>query len=330
VLGPPKGGKSQLAAHLVTCLLTEHPVFGHYAIIAERPPRTLWLMAEETRYKPRMRVEANLRGFGWSDDEIGAKSEFFDEHLVISGRDNSSDRQLRDSVFSIEHHLAWLRELARSGEFDVIVLDSLRPAHEREENSSTEMLPVTSLMRELSGEVCLLILHHTGHASVDGPRLGGDAARGTTDLDAARDTAIHLRQGSFGGPMLLGFHHRDDAQAFVAVQTTADRERQLATWQRLDASDDPAEARRALAAVQLLARVDAAQGPEDLPRRTDAKNLIGNHYKEILDSLERDAVIEIRKFRTGKQGNIPQLIMRRGQFTPEQWQAAEQRAQETV
>jgi hypothetical protein len=102
--------------------------------------------------------------------------------------------------------------------------------------------------------------------------------------------------------MLLGFHHRDDAQAFVAVQTTADRERQLATWQRLDASDDPAEARRALAAVQLLARVDAAQGPEDLPRRTDAKNLIGNHYNDILDSLERDAVVEIRKFHTGKQG----------------------------
>ncbi len=71
IIGAPKAGKSQLAAHIVACLLSGQPVFGHYEV-AEKDTRVLWLLLEETRYKVRYRIEANLRGMGIDDSGIQA------------------------------------------------------------------------------------------------------------------------------------------------------------------------------------------------------------------------------------------------------------------
>ena len=69
ILSPPKKGKSQLSAHIVACLVSGQPVFGCYEVDPSFEPRVLVLLTEETRFKFRARVEANLRGLAESFDE---------------------------------------------------------------------------------------------------------------------------------------------------------------------------------------------------------------------------------------------------------------------
>ncbi len=329
VLSAPKKGKSQLAAHIVASLVSGKPVFGVYEVDPQVEYRILLLLTEETRYRFRERVEANLRGFGLKESEKKALVETFEERLSISARDKSPERDVLDMMFGVERHADWLLDLLQQGTYNVVVLDSLRPAHPFEENSSTAMRPVTDLLRELSEYGCGLIVHHKGHAYSESPaRFGGDAARGTSDLDAARDTAIHIRDGKFGGAMVIGFHHRDDAEIFVAVRTDADSTPGVVTWEWLGESGDPYEARRFMLEGELLVHIDRAQEPEELPSLTDAKRLLGNDYGFTVEALESNGVIVRRLLRTGRAGAPSKRLMRPGQFTDEQWEEAEDRLKE--
>ena len=324
VLSSPKKGKSQLAAHLVACALSGKPVFGAYGVDAA-DLKILLLLTEENRYRVRERIVSNLLGFGLSKTKVRALGKHIEQRLFISARDKSSTRNVQDMVFSVEHHSEWLLDEARGGTYDIIVLDSLRPAHSREENSSTEMKPVTDLMREVSDYACALIVHHEGHAFAASPRLGGDAARGTSDLDAARDTAVHILDGKFGKKMVIGFHHRDAPELFVALQTTVDRKSGAVTWTLLGESDDPSEARRLMMEGGVLERVDAAQQPEGLPSLSDARRILGDSCRDVIDSWTAEGIIEERPLRTKRAGAPSKRLMRPGQFTEKQWAAAEKR-----
>jgi hypothetical protein len=328
VLSAPKKGKSQLVAHIVACLVSGEPVFGVYELDPAVDYRILLLLTEETRFKVRERIEANLRGFGLCEEEIKLLAKSFDERLFVSARDKSPDRDVLDMMFGVERHSGWLLDLVQEGTYNVVVLDSLRPAHPFEENSSTAMRPVTDLLRELSGYGCGLVVHHTGHVYGDFSRTGGDAARGTSDLDAARDTAIHISGGKFGEAMVIGFHHRDDAEVFVAVRTDADTTPGVVTWEWISESDDPSEARRFMREGGILERIDAAQEPEELPSLTDAKNTIGCGYRDVIDRLIANEIIEQRVLHTGRAGAPATQLLRPGQFTDEQWDEAEGRLRE--
>ncbi len=326
VLSAPKKGKSQLVAHIVANLVSGKPVFGHYEVDPEVEYRILLLLTEETRYRFRARVEANLRGFGLKESEIKALAETFEERLSISARDKSPERDVLDMMFGVERHSEWLLAEVEQGTYNVVVLDSLRPAHPFEENSSTAMRPVTDLLRELSEYGCGLIVHHKGHAYSESPaRFGGDAARGTSDLDAARDTAIHIRDGKFGEAMVIGFHHRDDAEVFVAVRTDADSTPGAVKWEWLGESGDPKEARAFMAEGGILAKINLAQEPEDLPSLSDGKDIVGSGYRDVLDRLIANEVIEQRVLHTGRAGAPSKRLMRPMQFTDEQWEEAEDR-----
>lgn len=329
VLSAPKRGKSQLVAHIVASLVSGKPVFGHYEVDPEVEYRILLLLTEETRYKFRARVEANLRGFGLKESEIQALVETFEVRLFVSARDKRSECDVRDMMFSVERHANWLLDLLQDGTYNVVVLDSLRPAHPYEENSSTAMRPVTDLLRELSEYGCGLIVHHTGHANSESPaRFGGDAARGTSDLDAARDTAIHIRDGKFGGAMLIAFDHRDDAEVFVAVRTDADSTPGVVTWAWLGESADPSAARRTMLEGGILEKIDAAQEPEQLPSLTDARKILGDGCRDVINCLIAEGQIEERTLKTGRPGAPSKRLMRPKQFTDEQWAEAEDRLRE--
>jgi len=328
ILSPPKAGKSQLAAHLVACLISGRPVFGHYAVKIDEELRILWILTEENRFKVRERIEANLRGMGMSEAAISGMAPRFEERVIISARVRDPSRDLADTIFSVEQHAEWLLDVVRSGDFGIVILDSLRPAHGLDENSSTAMQPVTDLLRELSEYGCGNFLHHTGHSYEGSSRVGGDAGRGTSDLDAARDTAIHIRKGTFGGSLLIGFHHRDDAERFVAVRTFADRDAGVLQWEFVSESEDPQAASYLVQSADLLAAIDAAPVPEKLPSKSDAKKYFGDSYREHLFSMEQDGIIEGREFATGRPGANPTLLMRPGQFTDDEWAEAEKRARE--
>lgn len=326
LIGQPKSGKSQLLGHLVACLITGKNVFGHYEVPEGLDLRILWIMVEETRYQPRERVEANLRGLGYSDEEIRALMPQFEDAVHVSARDSDPDRPLEDVCFSIERHRKWLQLVLGTGEYDVVIVDSLRPTHRLEENSSTEMQPVTSLMRTLSSLGCFIAVHHTGHRSEESSRYGGDAARGTSDLDAARDSAIQVRNGSFGGRILLGFHHRYSAERYVAVRTSVEdtEERQGATrWEFLGEAEEAPKARSQLNRGRLFDRIEDANDPTELPKSSWTKSIFGDEYSYALESLEERGVVELRTLRNGKPGPDPTLVSRPGQFTDKEWKAAE-------
>jgi len=328
IVSPPKAGKSQLAAHIVACLISGKPVFGYYSVKADEELRILWILTEENRYKVRARIEANLRGMGMSEAEIAALGPRFQKRLVISAREKDASRDIGDTIFSVERHAEWLLNEISSGDFGLVILDSLRPSHSLDENSSTAMQPVTDLLRELSEYGCGNFLHHTGHSYEGSSRVGGDAGRGTSDLDAARDTAIHIRKGTFGGSLLIGFHHRDDAERFVAVRTFADRDTGVLRWEFISESDDPQAGSYLVQSADLLAAIDTATLPETLPKKSDAKKLFGDDYRQHLFSMEQDGIIESRELATGRPGAKPTLLMRPGQFTDEEWTEAEKRARE--
>lgn len=329
VLSAPKKGKSQLVAHIVASLVSGKPVFGVYEVDPQVEYRILLLLTEETRFKVRERIEANLRGFGLQESEIRALVKSLDERLSISARDKSPERDVLDMMFGVERHSEWLLAEVEKGTYSVVVLDSLRPAHPFEENSSTAMRPVTDLLRELSEYGCGLIVHHKGHAYSESPaRFGGDAARGTSDLDAARDTAIHIRDGKFGEAMVIGFHHRDDAEIFVAVRTDADSTPGVVTWEWLGESADPSAARRFMLEGGILEEIDAAQEPEQLPSLTDARKILGDGCRDVIDRLIANEIIEERTLKTGRAGAPSTCLMRPMQFTDEQWEEAEDRLKE--
>lgn len=326
LIGQPKSGKSQLLGHLVACLITGEDVFGHYEAPEGLDLEILWIMAEETRYQPRERVEANLRGLGHSEEEIRSLMPRFGEAVHVSARDNDPERSLQDVCFSIERHGEWLQGLLSNGQYDVVIVDSLRPTHRLEENSSTEMQPVTSLMRTLSSLGCFIAVHHTGHRSEGSSRYGGDAARGTSDLDAARDSAIQVREGSFGGRMLLGFHHRYEAERFVAVRTSVqeDEEGELTTrWEFLGEGEEAREAKPRLRLGELFDEIDAANDPTELPNSSWTKKIFYDGYSDELEALEEKGIIELRTLPNGKPGPNPTLVCRPRQFTDEEWEAAE-------
>ncbi len=329
VLGPPKSGKSQLLAHIAACFLAGEPVFGHYALSVDAEyggPTILYILTEENRFKVRERVEANLRGFGMSDEQIEHLSQGFDERISISSRDKTGNRELADTIFSVEEHKSWFLDEMRLRKYSVGVVDSLRPAHSFEENSSTAMKPVTDMMREISDYGCVLVIHHTGHASHEYSRVGGDAGRGSSDLDAARDTAIHIKKGKFGSEMLIGFHHRDDAELYVAVKTEVERNPDTTRWIWIGQSGAPGIASNLLEEATLFERIDAAKNPEDLPSLSEMKPLFGNDYRAFIGTLEQEGIVECRTFRNGQLGKNPTLLMRPGQFTDEDWTEAEKGA----
>jgi hypothetical protein len=328
VLSAPKKGKSQLVAHLTACLIGDRPVFGHYEIAQGFEPRILLILTEENRFKARDRIDKNLRGLGYSASDVQQLAESFEERLLVSARDKSRGRNVEDMLFNVERHGQWLLDQVRDELYNVVVLDSLRPAHPFEENSSTAMRPVTDLMRELSEYGCGLIIHHTGHVYEGSRRSGGDAARGSSDLDAARDTAIHIGRGCFGGSMLIGFHHRDDAERFVAVETEVSKENHCVTWTRTGESEDPGAVRWLVQEAELLARIDAATRPDELPTKTQANAIFGDSYNQILATLEMEGAIVGRTFRSGGPGAPSTRFMRPGQFSNKQWEEAERRARE--
>ena len=311
VVGPPKTGKSQLMGHLVASFVARRPVFGSHEIdpdFAERG-RVLWIMAEENRYKPRARVEANLRGFGWTDAEILDLE--LDNRLVVSARDPDPGAAWQDSVFSFERHRTWLLDAAR--DFDLVILDSLRPAHALDENSSQAMKPVTDVMRALACYTSFVVLHHTGHESLEYRRHGADRARGSSDLDAARDTAIVFEHGRFGGPVALGIYHRDDASLQVGLVTHADRDKKVAEWNAV-CEGTAAEVKEVLRQTDFLPMIQNASRVEELPSMTVAKTHFGKDYKETVRKLVNRGIVKAIRRKSPGPGAPSIALMLPGQF----------------
>ena len=312
LVSPPKKGKSRLLAHLVACFIAGKPLFGRYEIARKLGEgfRILVIMAEETPHKFRARVEANLRGFGWSEEELQALDPA--ESIVVSGIKLEPGAEKGERWFRLPHHRKWLRQMAT--EFDLIVLDSLRPAHGRNENDSTDMKSVTDLMRELAAFTCFLIVHHTGHQDPAFKRVGADQARGTSDLDAARDTTLVIESGGFGGLVTLGVYHRDDAELHIALTTQGERHPQLARWVA-EAEGSREDIKGKQRVDKLMERIHAAKSLEELPKKSNAKGFFGDDYTKVLRALaETKMIVGVQAASKGRPGRPAILLMEPGQF----------------
>lgn len=327
LVGRPKTGKSQFLGHLVACLVTGRPVFEHYEVADPENVRILWILTEETHYRPRRRVEANLRGFGLAPEEIEKVNERIEteERILVSADDPTAKRRLRHRRFSVGRHREWLEESARDEQLSVVVLDSLRAAHRRDENSSTEMQPVTRMIRNLAVPVCFIPVHHQGYGGEEGHRSGGAAARGSSDLDAARDTAIHLRNGEFGSTLLIEFDHRHASDRFVAVETLTEGDDETPTfrWKFLKEADNRQDVQHHRTRATVLRRIDEASAPGELPASSEIKDLIGDVYPQVLSQLEAEGLIERRELNSPGPGAPRKVVARPGQFSDDDWKEAE-------
>jgi len=171
--GPPGLGKSFLSLYWARCIASGTPAFTRTV----RPGRVLYVVAEGAASFGK-RVRAWDATHPMSRVPAGAVS------YVESGVNLSSE----DSV-------AELREVFRSGDFDICVLDTYSQlSGVTDENSAAEnarVLNAVRSIREVKEGASVVLVHHTDARATK--------ARGSTTLTANVDTVIMLKPDASDG-----------------------------------------------------------------------------------------------------------------------------------
>lgn len=231
---------------------------------------------------------------------------------MISGRDQSAE-DVKDAIFTFERHRDWLLEKA-AREYDLIVLDSLRGSHSYAENSNDDIQPVTRAMRAIALDTCFVIVHHTGHKNPEpyANRQGIDRLRGATDLNAARDSALMIEEGTYGGSLAIEVDHRNDAGFFIGVVTTADREKGTAAWAAVSEGSSSAEVVGDARGLSFLPTLQQCKTLADLPNMSELKRKFGDDYSRQVAKWRKEGKIDVLYRRGG--GRPAKVIALPGQF----------------
>lgn len=119
-----------------------------------------------------------------------------------------------EGITAIERALREVEERDQEGDLvhgcNLLILDSFRKLHSRNENDSEEMRTVMALLRVLAERTCVLVLHHfskPGEGRPAGPR-------GSGEIEAGCDAAFYLRHRTGGIQATLARARAIDADDF--------------------------------------------------------------------------------------------------------------------
>lgn len=172
--GEPKTLKTWISEAFAWCLATGHPFADHFQI--PRPRTVLFIEEEDPRRRTKDRLKGLSRGIG---GDPGGRL-----HIAIkTGLKLDEPEGVR-----------WLREeIARIGA-EVVILDTLRRVHTKDENNQKEMAVVLSAMEKIrreTGAIVIAVHHFRKAGGIGTSRRGGQNLSGTTDLHAWVDSALY-------------------------------------------------------------------------------------------------------------------------------------------
>jgi hypothetical protein len=186
--GAPKACKTWFALDLAVSVASGTPCLGAFAV--EQPGRVLAFLAEDSLERTRERVAgmAARRALALAD---------LDLHLI---REPALRLDLPRDVDRLRATIERLRPR-------LLLLDPFVRLHRINENDAGEVSSVLGELRQLQRlhELAVVLVHH---ARKNGPRVGGEALRGSGDLYAWGDTYASLVRHQDG--LRLALEHRDE------------------------------------------------------------------------------------------------------------------------
>jgi KaiC/GvpD/RAD55 family RecA-like ATPase len=287
--GDPKVGKTFLSLELGIALATDGVALGAYSV----DPGLVIYVGEDS---PPFDVAHQMRML-MADKGLAAPDLNWMKFCLFEGA-------RVDSIEGITALEKALREIEMSdddGTMRLLILDSFRKLHSRNENDSEEMRLVMSLLRVLAERCCVLLLHHFTKPQ-EGRTVG---PRGSGEIEAGCDAAFYLKRRGDEVEALLARARAIDADSFrYRLDYTRDSARFELVPQKEEGDTEAA----------LLGIVTKAMGMNEIlelgtPLFPDVKkdSLKKRFYRE-LDRLMFKGVMRKRpdrKFEPVGQGTIP-------------------------
>lgn len=186
--GSPKSCKTWFALDLALSVASATPCLGTFPV--EQPGPVLAFLAEDSIERIRARIAAMAR-------HRNRPLQGIDLHLI------------REGVLRLdrERDLLRLRATIQKLQPRLLLLDPFVRLHRINENDAGEVSRILGDLRQLQRDhqLAVLLVHH---ARKNGPRAGGAALRGSSDLFAWGDTYVSLQRNK--DTLRLDLEHRDE------------------------------------------------------------------------------------------------------------------------
>jgi len=213
VVGPPKTHKTFLCLEVARCFLNpEEELMGIQGLRQEEgvgKVRNVLLIEEEgSDIELEERLEKTLAGTGWL-------SSFHIMHRQGVKLDQ-------------EHWVEYIEEQLKEKQIDLLILDPLRDLHDRDEDSSTDMIPVIEALRSFVRRLPHLVVwvvHHFNKAGLIQDKW--KSLRGASSISGSADLGIFVDnlpasqglgiQFCFDGRSIPQLKAGDDSGIFKAV-----------------------------------------------------------------------------------------------------------------
>lgn len=196
-----KTGKSYLAINLALQVARGLPFLTEFPT---RRSRVLIWQTEIAGARMRERLDGMFSKCGYGD--IGESV-----HIIL-------ERQ----KFSTSEGLSYLKGVINSIKPDLLILDPLYTLHDLDENSSKDMAPFLTNLREVMIEnnlACLLVHHQGKRGEKSSNRQTGHQSRGSSSIADVPDGTWSLDRRDLTGTAILSFELRNH-KAPSAIQLT--------------------------------------------------------------------------------------------------------------
>jgi RecA-family ATPase len=197
IYGLPKGGKSWLAIQLACCIAGGDKDWLGFPV--QTQGRVLYLQLDTPRSTWRLRFDSIVR----------ERIKFDDRLLCIADRE-SIDMFPFDISKESPDHMAYLASLVRPLQPVAVVVDTLRKAHSKDENNSTDMSNVISRLVAAVHPAALIIVSHSRKPNIEaGDDLMSDH-RGSGSVTGEMDCVLKMAKKKlyYGGRNIEGGRHQ--------------------------------------------------------------------------------------------------------------------------
>ena len=181
IIGAPKVGKSFLVFNLVAAMAAG---IGFACFYIDKRYKTLILSAEGGYYPNRHRIRRITKGF----DKNELENAYFSSNINLYIDNDEHYDSIVDYIGELD--------------IDVLIIDPLIRFHHQDENSSTGMSQVMSLIRQLihMTGVSIILVHHTGKQVSRG-------GRGSSVITGEYDSAIYMTKRCNGVELSFDMRH---------------------------------------------------------------------------------------------------------------------------
>ena len=198
IAGNPGVGKTWLALEMLLAVATGTPCFGKYPA---KKGAVLLVEEEASEFNLARRLHCMARARGLAHSDL---SNFF--HLTRK-------------FVKMPQDAAKLFHLTSGYDIKLIVFDSLRRFHDRDENSSSDMQAVLDSFAKLNimTDASIVLIHHLAKSNEKSNKPLFERLRGSSDFWAWRDCLIGVEGEEESHKALCSFQFRD-AQAQDPIQ----------------------------------------------------------------------------------------------------------------